>query len=147
MNLFTNPIHLVPLLERAVEALETIAAELVTARMDRRQHMTLADMDDDATDPEAYDRLVRAVREDHDARAYDPEGVHADCPPDRCLHDDEATATESDEEGRKRTAHPVGTVFGCPVCDLWRFRMSMTVDEARVRHMEDELPQCSGGAS
>lgn len=35
MNLFTNPIHLVPLLERAVDALETIAAELVTARLER----------------------------------------------------------------------------------------------------------------
>ncbi|WP_156666156.1 hypothetical protein [Rhodococcus sp. HS-D2] len=35
MSLFPNPAQLVPLLERGVEALETIAAELVTARIDR----------------------------------------------------------------------------------------------------------------
>jgi hypothetical protein len=36
MSLFPNPSHLVPLLERGVQALETIAVELVTARIDRR---------------------------------------------------------------------------------------------------------------
>jgi len=36
MNLFPNPSQLLPLLERGVQALETIAAEMVTRRLERR---------------------------------------------------------------------------------------------------------------
>jgi len=42
MSLFPNPNQLLPLLTRGVEALETIATELVTARLDRHDAVAAA---------------------------------------------------------------------------------------------------------
>lgn len=125
MSLFPNPTGLVPLLERAVDALESIAAELVTARLDRRQHMTVADMDD-----EAEKALVECHNDNH--------------APGCTCGDMLCAAEKAPTQGRYKP-HPIGTVTGCRDCRKYRLRHDVSVTNAR--DFQNELPACPGGAA
>jgi len=152
VNLFNGPVGLVPLLERAVDALETIASELVTTRMDRHDAAAAA-----AT--EMGQRLMtlsearRNIMCPNGKHRYDESGVCHDCndvldrtPPPVPTDAGEVFLEEPGQTSRRNfRRHAVGTFTRCPVCREWRNEHEVSVTGAR--DMENELPQCSGGVS
>ena len=133
MNLFTNPIHLVPLLERAVEALETIAAELVTARLER------AALPREGETTLEYVRRTTPTESDEDRLAR-VESFR------NLMDDDAEEVLEEGERPRLRfKPHPIGTVSRCRECRSWRNEHEVSVTGAR--DLQNELPACPGGVA